>query len=139
MDTDAFACDLADNHRIHPTRSSRSRVFDCSKCNIRPYCYGPGSQLHNTHIFVRISLSVSDIAPLPLFRRRVYANHPDVQFKPGPFYMGPGIIGWVANIACISWTLFVCVIFSLPTVLPVTKENMNYASVITVGVIILSG
>lgn len=43
--------------------------------------------------------------------------------------MGDGFVGWAANVICIAWTLFVCVIFSLPTVLPVTAENMNYASV----------
>ena len=43
-----------------------------------------------------------------------------------------------ANVACIAWTLFVCVIFSLPNDLPVTPTNMNYSSVITVGVIVLS-
>lgn len=43
--------------------------------------------------------------------------------------MGPGVLGWAANIACISWTLFVCVIFSFPTLKPVTALNMNYASV----------
>lgn len=43
--------------------------------------------------------------------------------------MGSGLLGWAANITCITWTIFVSVIFSLPTVLPVNKENMNYASV----------
>lgn len=43
--------------------------------------------------------------------------------------MGDGLLGWAANVTCISWTLFVCVIFSLPTVLPVTRNNMNYAAV----------
>ena len=71
-------------------------------------------------------------------RRRVYRNHPDVKFVPGPFYMGAGWLGWACNITCITWTLFVSVLFSLPTYFPVTAENMNYASVITVGVIVLS-
>ena len=53
--------------------------------------------------------------------------------------MGDGLLGWACNITCICWTLFVSVIFSIPTVLPVTKETMNYASVITGGVVILSG
>ncbi|KAI0944606.1 hypothetical protein AcW1_002275 [Taiwanofungus camphoratus] len=83
-----------------------------------------------------IALDLSYI--IPIFLRRLHRNHPDVNFKPGPFYMGDGLLGWAANTACCLWTLFVCVIFSLPTVLPVTKENMNYASVITGGVIILS-
>ncbi|KAF8172767.1 APC amino acid permease [Mycena galopus ATCC 62051] len=83
-----------------------------------------------------IALDLSYI--IPIFLRRVFQNHPEVMFKPGPFYMGAGALGWAANIACISWTLFVCVIFSFPTVKPVTSLNMNYASVITVGVMFLS-
>jgi hypothetical protein len=43
--------------------------------------------------------------------------------------MGSGLLGWAANLCCISWTLFVCVIFSFPTLRPVTALNMNYASV----------
>ena len=73
-----------------------------------------------------------------MFRRRAYANHPEVNFKPGPFYMGDGLLGWTANVVCIVWTIFVCVIFSLPDEIPVTPENMNYSSVITVGVVFLS-
>jgi amino acid transporter len=75
---------------------------------------------------------------IPIFLRRVYEKHPDVKFSPGPFYMGPGWLGWSCNVICIVWTLFVSVLFSLPTYFPVTAENMNYASVITVGVIALS-
>ncbi|KAK7055381.1 APC amino acid permease [Favolaschia claudopus] len=83
-----------------------------------------------------IALDLSYI--IPIFLRRVYQNHPEVMFKPGPFYMGPGLLGWTANVVCIVWTLFVCVIFSFPTVKPVDRLNMNYASVITVGVMFLS-
>ncbi|KAF8905647.1 amino acid/polyamine transporter I [Mucidula mucida] len=75
---------------------------------------------------------------IPIFLRRVLQNHSEVMFKPGPFYMGDGLLGAVVNWICIFWTLFVVVIFSFPTVLPVTKENMNYASVITVGVMVLA-
>lgn len=49
--------------------------------------------------------------------------------------MGDGLLGLVCNVMCIIWTLFVSVLFSLPTYFPVTKDNMNYASVITVAVI----
>lgn len=75
---------------------------------------------------------------IPIFLRRIYYNHPEISFKPGPFYLGNGILGNFCNWLCIFWTLFICVIFSLPTVLPVTKDNMNYASAITGGVVILS-
>ena len=66
---------------------------------------------------------------IPIFCRRVFHSHPDVMFKPGPFYMGGGWLGVVCNCICISWTLFVFVLFSLPNELPVTKLNMNYSSV----------
>ena len=61
-------------------------------------------------------------------RRRLYRNHPEVHFKPGPFYMGDGVLGWAANVNCILWTLFVCVIFAMLNYLPVNAQNMNYAS-----------
>ncbi|KAF8889049.1 APC amino acid permease [Infundibulicybe gibba] len=83
-----------------------------------------------------ISLDLSYI--IPIFLRRFFHDHPEVMFKPGPFYMGDGLLGWSANCICISWTIFVCVVFSLPTILPVTPQNMNYASVITIGVIVLA-
>ncbi|KAK6991816.1 putative amino-acid permease C15C4,04c [Favolaschia claudopus] len=76
-----------------------------------------------------IALDLSYI--IPIFLRRVNQNHTEVMFKPGPFYMGPGLLGWTANVLCIVWTLFVCVIFSIPTVKPVDRLNMNYASVRT--------
>jgi amino acid transporter len=76
-----------------------------------------------------IALDLSYI--IPIFLRRVFQNHPEVMFKPGPFYMGDGLLGWVCNCTCITWTLFVCVLLSLPTIQPVTAQNMNYASVCT--------
>ena len=83
-----------------------------------------------------MALDISYI--IPIFLRRVFEHHPEVNFKPGPFYLGNGLLGWAVNINCICWTLFVSVIFSLPTILPVTKDTMNYASVITGSVVILS-
>lgn len=50
-----------------------------------------------------------------------------------------GVCGTQVNLNCIMWTLFVTVIFSIPTVLPVTKDTMNYAAVITGSVVILAG
>jgi len=89
-------------------------------------------------IFSLTSMALDLSYIIPIFLRRVYQNHPEVMFKPGPFYMGDGLLGYVLNVNCIVWTLFVCVIFSFPNYLPVTRENMNYASVITIGVMVLS-
>ncbi|RPD63325.1 APC amino acid permease [Lentinus tigrinus ALCF2SS1-6] len=89
-------------------------------------------------IFAMTAMALDLSYIIPIFCRRYYRNHPEVNFVPGPFYMGDGIIGWIANVNCILWTLFVCIIFALPTTLPVTGITMNYAAPITGGVILLS-
>jgi Amino acid permease len=83
-----------------------------------------------------MALDISYIIPIAL--RRIFRHHPQVQFTPGPFYLGDGLLGWAVNLNCIVWTLFVSVIFSLPTYLPVTKNTMNYASVITGSIVLLA-
>jgi amino acid transporter len=83
-----------------------------------------------------MALDISYIIPIAL--RRMFQHHPEVQFKPGPFYLGDGLLGWAVNLNSIIWTLFVSVIFSLPTYLPVTSTTMNYSSVITGSVLLLA-
>ncbi|KZO89851.1 APC amino acid permease [Calocera viscosa TUFC12733] len=90
-------------------------------------------------IFSLCAIALHSSYIIPIILRRIYSKHPEVNFKPGPFYLGDGIIGWACNITCTLWTCFIVVIFSLPNILPVTPDNMNYASVITVGVVVLSG
>lgn len=57
-------------------------------------------------------------------------------FKRGPWHLGwaSKFINWYG----IIWTTFVSVIFFMPTNMPVTPENMNYAVVIFFGIIFLS-
>jgi hypothetical protein len=83
-----------------------------------------------------MALDISYVIPIAL--RRIYQNHPEVQFKPGPFYLGDGLLGWVINLNCIVWTIFMSVIFSLPTTLPVTRDTMNYAAVMTGSIALLA-
>jgi hypothetical protein len=114
------------------------------ECYLLPMRYGAGYLLHHPHLPVSSLLFMFRLSGLATLTshpcsRRVYQHHPEVDFKPGPFYMGDGLLGWAANITCIVWTCFIVVIFSFPTVRPVTAENMNYAAVITVGVVVLSG
>ncbi|KAH7024984.1 amino acid/polyamine transporter I [Microdochium trichocladiopsis] len=49
-----------------------------------------------------------------------------------PWNVG-GVMGTLANVVAIAWILFELVLFSMPTVLPVTAISMNYASVVLVG------
>ncbi|KAL1592273.1 hypothetical protein SLS60_011350 [Paraconiothyrium brasiliense] len=47
--------------------------------------------------------------------------------------------GTVANILAVAWILFELILFSMPTALPVSEVSMNYASVVLVGLVSLSG
>ncbi|KAI9889102.1 MAG: hypothetical protein M1814_005826 [Vezdaea aestivalis] len=51
---------------------------------------------------------------------------------PGPFYMGHRL-GMAVNIAALAYIAVTCVFFCFPFVLPVTPRNMNYTTVIGVG------
>jgi len=57
---------------------------------------------------------------IPIFCKLVFGK-----FQPGPWHMGK--IGYFVNAWACLWTLFVSIIFILPTLRPVTAENMNYA------------
>lgn len=141
----AFSRDhgLPDNgyfgHIASSTRTPLRAIWFTTVLSILPGFLDLASPIAANAIFALTAIALDMSYIIPIFLRRIYANHPDVNFRPGPFYMGPGLLGWAANVTCISWTLFVCVIFSLPTVFPVTQFNMNYASVIAVGVVFLSG
>ncbi|KAJ9105922.1 hypothetical protein QFC20_004160 [Naganishia adeliensis] len=74
---------------------------------------------------------------IPVVCRRWFSNHPEVKFRPGPFYMGSW--GLYVNIIMVSWTIFECIILAFPTIYPITAINFNYSSVITIGVMVLSG
>lgn len=58
------------------------------------------------------------------------------KFEPGPYNLGRW--GWWINLYAALWTTFVTVIFVLPTILPVTPDNMNYASVILVAILLFA-
>jgi len=113
-------------------------VWLCTVVSILPGLLDFASPIAANAIFSLTAMALDLSYIIPIFLRRAFQHHPEVQFKPGPFYMGPGLLGWAFNVICISWTLYICVIFSLPTVLPVTAQNMNYAAVITGGVVIVS-
>ncbi|KAK1231737.1 polyamine transporter tpo5 [Marasmius sp. AFHP31] len=53
----------------------------------------------------------------------------------GPFHLGRW--SWAINAAGFAFTIFVCILFVLPTSHPVNENNMNYAVVSVGGVILI--
>ena len=79
-----------------------------------------------------IALAVSYAIPIGLslwYRRREVSQ---ARWNCGP------IIGPIVNIIALSWIAFETVLFSMPTVLPVTSVSMNYASVVLSGFLAIS-
>lgn len=79
-----------------------------------------------------VSLAVSYGIPIAisLFHRR---RDVDV----AAWTLGPAA-GWAVNVVALLWILFETVLFSMPTVLPVTAASMNYAIVVFLGFMLLS-
>lgn len=67
----------------------------------------------------------------PILLRRLNKN-----FEPGPWNLGKwsGPIGWIA----VVWVIFICILFVLPPVSPITADTFNYAPVAVVAVAILA-
>ncbi|VDB96698.1 unnamed protein product [Peniophora sp. CBMAI 1063] len=60
---------------------------------------------------------------------------PSAMQERGPFTLGRW--SWTVNVLSMLFTVFVCVLFVLPTARPVTAQNMNYAIVAVGGIIVL--
>jgi hypothetical protein len=79
-----------------------------------------------------IALAVSYAIPIGLslwYKRREVSQ---ARWNCGP------VIGPIVNIVALSWITFETVLFSMPTVLPVTPVTMNYASVVLCGFLAIS-
>lgn len=77
---------------------------------------------------------------VPILGRTIFADHPDVRFRErkGPFYLGEGLFGNAIRWVCIFWTLFECIVLSIPTTTPVTALSMNWAAVVFGGVMVIA-
>ncbi|GAA5879952.1 hypothetical protein JCM1840_006941 [Sporobolomyces johnsonii] len=89
-------------------------------------------------IFALAAMGMDTSYIIPIACKLIYRDHPEVQYKPGPFDLGRGFLGWTINLIAIFWTSFVVIILALPTIRPVDAENMNYASAVTGGVMLMS-
>ncbi len=95
-----------------------------------PYLWSPTAYAAVTSIAV-IGLYIAYAIPVLLRRLKGGA------FERGPWHLGrwSGIIGWIA----VVWVAFICVLFTLPQVSPVTLTTFNYASVTTAVVLFGAG
>ena len=100
-------------------------------------CLDWASTIASQAIFSMCALALDLSYTIPVIGRRLFEHRPDVNFKPGPFYMGKW--GLPVNIVMVLWTAFEVIILAFPAVKPITALTMNYSSVITVGVMVLSG
>ncbi|SPO05424.1 related to HNM1 - Choline permease [Cephalotrichum gorgonifer] len=81
-----------------------------------------------------VGLSLSYLVPVAaMLYRRI---HTPSEIRWGPWRM-PGGVGIAINVASICYILFLTAFLALPTVKPVTAQNMNYASLLLGGVLFL--
>ncbi|UJR16758.1 hypothetical protein I4U23_003658 [Adineta vaga] len=69
---------------------------------------------------------------IPIICKMIFSSRTG-RYTPGPWNLGK--FSWIINCWSVIWTLFVSIIFLMPTTRPVTAENMNYAAVILVGIL----
>lgn len=80
-----------------------------------------------------IALAVSYGIPISLSMLKGRRGVKSARWTPG------NTIGWIVNSIAVSWIAFELVLFSMPTAIPVTETTMNYASVVWVGFMAISG
>ncbi|KAK4167122.1 putative amino-acid permease [Cladorrhinum sp. PSN259] len=68
---------------------------------------------------------------VPIICKMLYGR-----FERGPWHLGR--YSFAVNLIAVCWNVFMAVIFFFPTRLPVTPENMNYALVVFVFVVLFS-
>lgn len=93
-------------------------IFWCIVINL----IGLGSTAAISGVFNVCAIALDWSYCIPIFCKLAFGK-----FTPGPWHMGP-FSPFVNAWACL-WTLFVSIIFLLPTVRPVSADTMNYAAV----------
>ncbi|KAK8220503.1 amino acid/polyamine transporter I [Phyllosticta capitalensis] len=102
-------------------------IFWCIAINL----IGLGSYTAIAGVFNACAIALDWSYIIPIFCKMVSGR-----FEPGPWHMGPA--SWFVNAWACIWTVFVSIIFILPTERPTTPQNMNWAIVYLMGVIFFS-
>jgi amino acid transporter len=93
---------------------------------------GLGSHVLITAIFNVCAVALNWSYCIPIICKLLFP----VRFDKGPWSLGRASV--TINVVAIAWNAFLSVIFLLPTHLPVTVNNMNYAVVVLVATFIFS-
>lgn len=93
---------------------------------------GLGSQEAILAIFNTCAIALDWSYCIPFLCKVIWPT----RFHPGP--VNAGKYGRYINMYAIAWTSFLSVVFVFPSTMPVTKETMNYVSVVLVGILFLS-
>ncbi|PMD48685.1 amino acid transporter [Hyaloscypha variabilis F] len=99
-------------------------VFFCIVINL----IGLGSYAAISGVFNICAIALDWSYCIPIACKLLFGK-----FEPGPWNLG--VYGKFVNAWACLWTLFVSIIFILPTVRPVTAQTMNYASVFLVFIL----
>ncbi|KAK7525059.1 amino acid permease-domain-containing protein [Phyllosticta citriasiana] len=102
-------------------------IFWCIAINL----IGLGSYTAIAGVFNACAIALDWSYIIPIFCKMVSGR-----FEKGPWHMGAA--SWFVNAWACIWTVFVSIIFILPTERPTTAANMNWAIVYLMGVIIFS-
>jgi amino acid permease (GABA permease) len=96
---------------------------------------GLGSYTAIAAIFNVCAIALDWSYCIPIICKLIYGAETG-GYIPGPWNLGK--FSRPINCWAVIWTLFVSIIFLMPTIRPVTAENMNYAVVILVGILIFA-
>ncbi|KAL8873614.1 MAG: hypothetical protein Q9174_000939 [Haloplaca sp. 1 TL-2023] len=118
--------------QINPrTQTPLYAVWISVFCAIAINLIGLGSYAAISGVFNVTAIALDISYCIPIFCKLVFN-----QFEPGPWHMGR-FSALVNTIACV-WTLFVTIIFILPTVRPVEGATMNYAIAFLAGILLFA-
>lgn len=88
-------------------------VFFCIAINL----IGLGSYAAISGVFTVCAIALDWSYCIPILCKLLFGN-----FQRGPWHMGP--LSWIVNVWACLWTLFVSIIFVLPTAMPVTPDSV---------------
>lgn len=109
-----------------------AHLFTCFWCAVVGCIYMGSTTAYNAFVaaplfFLIVTYAIPILCALYIGRNNI---------KHGPFWMGS--FGYFCNIVVVLWGIFIIVFFSFPSVMPVTAQNMNYVSVVFVGLTVYS-